>query len=578
MSLFGVGPTFGSTINTQGFGSPKPFSIYQPMPAVGVPSFGGRPNTPKDHGRHSSYSTKDVEPPVQPLVPSLERPRRSREYYLEGGDLYVLVENYLFRVHKFFFERESPVFKRQFADIAVSGQHRLGASDNDPLVLHDVKEIDFTRFLWVFYNPKYSIYDAPTEDWAAILGLAHYWQFSEVKELVVRELEKQTIASIYKIVIYHRYDVDRGLLLPAYTDLVSRERTLSFDEAKDLGLETSLMIMTARELVRKGDAPSSVPKASADELRNIIRQVFRFPGLRPDSPLSDVTAADPAPEYRSPPLVAERNGLPTVPENEGEKITFTTSASLSSNPAVTQTPIIAVPTPPAPAPLTPKEQTPPKPIPVTPKKNDTKPATVNPKKEEQKQKDEPSKPNPPPKQDDPKPKDEPAKTQDNPKPSTLDPLQSAAKDQSKQEAQDDKKKSLASRLANAGKAAGGPTSAKDTTTSKDKDGDKATDNKEAKDAKDATDKKDATGAPATGQDSTGTPVGTPLLKEGTDQSGTPTTGLGEENQSPFGTGRKGKKGKGGSGGGNQQQQQGQGQGNNSGRPSSPVTSKLGGWF
>ena len=54
---------------------------------------------------------------------------------------------------RFFFERESPVFKRQFADIAVSGQHRLGASDSDPLVLHDVKEEDFTRFLWVFYNP-----------------------------------------------------------------------------------------------------------------------------------------------------------------------------------------------------------------------------------------------------------------------------------------------------------------------------------------------------------------------------------------------------------------------------------------
>lgn len=61
------------------------------MPAVGVPSFGGRPNTPKEHGRHSSYPAKDVEPPIQPLVPSLERPRRSREYYLEGGDLFVLV-------------------------------------------------------------------------------------------------------------------------------------------------------------------------------------------------------------------------------------------------------------------------------------------------------------------------------------------------------------------------------------------------------------------------------------------------------------------------------------------------------
>ncbi|KAF9645394.1 hypothetical protein BDM02DRAFT_3101459, partial [Thelephora ganbajun] len=246
------------------------------MPAAGAPSFGllGRPITPKESSRHSGYPAKEIEPIIQPIQPSVERVRRHREYYLEGGDIFFLVENYLFRVHRYFFERESPVFRKQFADSALNGHHRVGSSDNDPLVLHDVRTDDFSRFLWVFYNPIYSIYDATTEDWAAILGLAHHWQFSEVKALVVRELEKQIIPSIYKIVIYHRYIVDRGLLLPSYMDLVSREETLSFEEAKDLGLETSLMIMTAREIVRKGEAPTSAVNASPDELRSIIRQVF----------------------------------------------------------------------------------------------------------------------------------------------------------------------------------------------------------------------------------------------------------------------------------------------------------------
>ena len=54
---------------------------------------------------------------------------------------------------RYFFERESPVFRKQFADIALNGHHRVGASDNDPLVLHDVRTDDFSRFLWVFYNP-----------------------------------------------------------------------------------------------------------------------------------------------------------------------------------------------------------------------------------------------------------------------------------------------------------------------------------------------------------------------------------------------------------------------------------------
>ena len=86
-------PTFGATNVQQTYGSPKPASLYQPMPAVGTPSFGmfGRPGTPKETSRHSSYSSKDVEPMAQPIIPSVERPRRHREYYLEGGDIYFLV-------------------------------------------------------------------------------------------------------------------------------------------------------------------------------------------------------------------------------------------------------------------------------------------------------------------------------------------------------------------------------------------------------------------------------------------------------------------------------------------------------
>jgi hypothetical protein len=144
----------------------------------------------------------------------------------------------------------------------------------------------------------YSIYEASTEDWAAILGLAHHWQFSEVKALVVRELEKQTIPSITKIVIYHRYGVDRNLLLPSYMDLCQRPHSLDLEEAKDLGLETSMMIMTAREIVRKGDGSTSAAVLiTGDELKHVIRQIFRFPGPRSDTPMSaasDATVAEPA--------------------------------------------------------------------------------------------------------------------------------------------------------------------------------------------------------------------------------------------------------------------------------------------
>ena len=317
-------------------------------------------------------------------------------------------------------------------------------------------------------------------------------------------------------------------------DLVSREETLSLEEAKDLELETSLMIMTAREIVRKGEAPTAALNISPEELRSIIRQVFRFPGLRPESPYSDTTAAEPAWDA---PVLAEKTDLPTVPEHESEPITFTTSASLNSPlPSVTEskisapTPITPTPTPPVTS--TQKKQTQSKPDPVTPKKEDSKAAPVSPPKDEPKSKDEPKPKEGPKSKEGPKPKDESTKStplpvqKDDPKSNVQDSAASATKEPTKPEVQDNKKPFL-SRLSEVSKGAGSPASTKDAAISKD-DGNKPADNKEAKDAKSTADTKDAAGPPAPGQDPNATPnetpVGTPLLNQDTERSGTPSTG------------------------------------------------------
>ena len=95
MSTFPI-PSFGySNSSQQVFGSPKAYNstlVYHPAPAVGTPSFGGlRSMTPKEHSRHSSITAKDIEPTITPIQPSVERVRRNRDYYLEGGDMYFLV-------------------------------------------------------------------------------------------------------------------------------------------------------------------------------------------------------------------------------------------------------------------------------------------------------------------------------------------------------------------------------------------------------------------------------------------------------------------------------------------------------
>jgi len=52
-----------------------------------------------------------------------------------------------------FFTRDSAVFRRKLPHPPPPGEFTKGSSDNYPLVLEDALQIDFERFLWVFYNP-----------------------------------------------------------------------------------------------------------------------------------------------------------------------------------------------------------------------------------------------------------------------------------------------------------------------------------------------------------------------------------------------------------------------------------------
>lgn len=64
------------------------------------------------------------------------------------------VEDVLFRVHRYFFGRDSSYFRLKLPQPSSPGDSSLkGSSDNNPLVLDDVLKVDFERFLWVFYNP-----------------------------------------------------------------------------------------------------------------------------------------------------------------------------------------------------------------------------------------------------------------------------------------------------------------------------------------------------------------------------------------------------------------------------------------
>ncbi|KAH9965393.1 hypothetical protein BC827DRAFT_1265398 [Russula dissimulans] len=222
--------------------------------------------------------------------PSAYVSKHHGEYYIEGADLVVRVENTLFCIHRFFLTRDSSYFRDSLKGKPTQGP---GSSDNDPLVLDNVLEVDFECLLWVFYNPKYSIYNASVEKWSSILKLANKWDFVEVKELAVRELQNIQIPPIQKIVIYQTYSIDRNLLQPAFTALTTRDEPISIQEGRELTLETALPLARARELARapvlngkKSGNPRSPVNLAGIDLDSLIKDVFELP----PSPASSNTA------------------------------------------------------------------------------------------------------------------------------------------------------------------------------------------------------------------------------------------------------------------------------------------------
>jgi hypothetical protein len=245
---------------------------------------------------------------------------RHGEYYIHGGDVIFRVESYLFRVHRFFFTRDSAYFREKLPHPPPPGEFTKGSSDNNPFILEDTLRVDFERFLWVFYNPKYSIYEANVEEWSSILKLAHQWDFTEVKALALRELEQLEIPALQKIILYHTHVIDRNLLQEAYTTLTVRDGPITIEEGRELGLETALQLARAREIARapvfsgkKSGAPRSPVNLAGVELDSLIQNLFNLSSPsevpeRPPTPQTPTGRGTPSGGRNTPQLGIQTNG------------------------------------------------------------------------------------------------------------------------------------------------------------------------------------------------------------------------------------------------------------------------------
>jgi hypothetical protein len=130
------------------------------------------------------------------------------------------------------------------------------------------------------------------------------------------------IPALQKIITYHTYDIDRNLLLGAYTTLTTRDEPISIEEGRQLGLETALLLARAREIARlpvhsgkkSGNARSAVNLAG-HELDVLIKDLFHLslPDVgveRPATPQTPTGRGTPTGGRNTPQLGIQTNGSP----------------------------------------------------------------------------------------------------------------------------------------------------------------------------------------------------------------------------------------------------------------------------
>ena len=136
---------------------------------------------------------------MQPIV-------RHHQYYLPGGDLFILIDTTLFCIHKYFFEQEATkFFVPPYTNPDDNTPHRTFTSH--PIILHNISIYDFEQFLWVFYNPWLSLYDNTIGNWWSIDCLAGLWGFDKVLNLVNHELKK-FVDILYQEAVKHVWSLE----------------------------------------------------------------------------------------------------------------------------------------------------------------------------------------------------------------------------------------------------------------------------------------------------------------------------------------------------------------------------------
>ncbi|KZT64218.1 hypothetical protein DAEQUDRAFT_732884 [Daedalea quercina L-15889] len=216
-----------------------------------------------DDPRESSpsiSSTADVREPTprSPTPPPPTPPPRHDEYYIDDELVIFLVEDRLFKVHKYFLVRESLLLHDLFP-LPSGNAVEEGKDDYHPIRLDAVKMQEFTSLMRFFYHGMFDDCGVTLPQWIDILSISCRWLCDKLRERAIKEIHEHRprIDPVQKIALAVVYNIP-DWLHPSYAAICQRALPLTPQEGETLGLDRAIRLAQAREAVRQD---ANMPRA-----------------------------------------------------------------------------------------------------------------------------------------------------------------------------------------------------------------------------------------------------------------------------------------------------------------------------
>ncbi|KAF7354223.1 hypothetical protein MVEN_01110100 [Mycena venus] len=170
-------------------------------------------------------------------------PVPDKTYYLDS--IIFQVEDRLFKVPRYHFERNSEIFASTFM-LPVTGDVE-GSSDQNPVKLEGISSVDFERLLVVLYPLEDPMPTLSKDHWISVLKLSTLWRLLATRALAIRHLDAEVRNGAEGIVLGKKYHV-ASWLRSGYTALSrSAHGAISLADAEMIGWETATKIYRIRE-------------------------------------------------------------------------------------------------------------------------------------------------------------------------------------------------------------------------------------------------------------------------------------------------------------------------------------------